>query len=425
MIIFFIILITLIVINTPVGYALGISALFHLIFYTNLDLTVLPQKIFSGTDVYAFLAISFFLLAAELMIDANLTPRIINIFNAIFGRIRGSLAVSNVAASMFFAGVSGSKIADVSSVGSVLIPAMNKEGYEPEFSAAVTASSAICGPIIPPSLPLIIYGIIAKVSILGLFLGGAVPGIILGVSIAVATYILSKIRKYPKHPAASFGDILISIKKGFWALLMPIILIGGIISGIFTVIELAAVAVVYAFVIGFFVYRNIKLSILPAMFVRVTISTAAIVIIMSLSNLFSLVLTVEHLPEKFSLFLLSITDNKIILLILINILLLITGMFLDSTPATIIFVPVFLPVMENLGISPLHFGVMLVFNLMIGGFTPPVCVSLMIANKIAGCDLIESLRECKWFFLITIIILLLITYYPPMTEYLPKMILSR
>jgi tripartite ATP-independent transporter DctM subunit len=425
MIYFLVILIILILINLPVGYALGTSALFYLVFYTDINLIVLPQKIFSGTDIYAFLAIFFFLLAAELMIDAELTPRIINVFNALFGRIRGSLAISNVGASMFFAGVSGSKIADVSSIGSVLIPAMNEEGYEPEFSAAVTASSAICGPIIPPSLPMIIYGIVAKVSILGLFLGGAIPGILLGFSIAIVTYILSRIRKYPKHPAISVNDILKTIKEGFWALMMPIILIGGIISGVFTVIELAAVAVIYAFIIGFFVYKKIKINLIPAMFVRVAINTAAIVIIMSLSNLFSLVLTIEHIPEKLSLYILSITDNKIILLIFINILVLIAGMFLDSTPATIIFVPVLLPVVTSLGISPLHFGVILVFNLMIGGFTPPVCVSLMIANKIAGCNLIDSLFACKWFFLITIVILLFITYYPPLTEYLPKIILNR
>ncbi|MBW2121477.1 MAG: TRAP transporter large permease, partial [Deltaproteobacteria bacterium] len=407
----------LLIVNTPIGFALGICSLLQLILKGSYSLIVAPQKIYNGIDSFPLLAIPFFLLAASLMTEGGLTPRIIAIFNAMFGWIRGSLAITNIGVSMFFAGVSGSAVADTSSVGAVLIPAMNDEGYEPPFSAAVTASSSICGPIIPPSIPLIIYGVVARVSIFGLFLGGAIPGLILGLSLIAIAYVISRIRKYHKYHEFSFSEVFETLKNGIWALIMPIILVGGIIGGVFTVTELAAVTAVYAFVVGFFVYREIRLSRLLDIFVRVSIDSAVIMIIVGLSNIFAFSLTIEHIPEAFSAFITSITSNRIVLLVLINIIVLIAGMFIDSTPATIILGPILLPLAQSLGISPLHFGVILVFNLMMGLLTPPVCLCLMISAKIARCGLWPAMRESIPFFLVMVVILFLLTFFPPLAEY--------
>ena len=422
--IYFGLLLFLLIINIPIGFALGITSLGYFLFFGNLNLIILPQKIYNGIDSFPLLAIPFFLLAAEIMSQAGLTRRIINIFNAFFGWIRGGLAITNVGASMFFTGISGSAVADSTSIGAVLIPAMKEEGYDADFSAAITASSSVCGPIIPPSIPFIIYGVIAKVSIFALFLGGALPGFVLGISLCIAAYVISRIRKYPKHEVMPLKAICKTVKEGFWALLMPVILIGGIVGGVFTVTELAAVTVIYAFGVGFFIYREVKLNHLMNMIVRVVIDSSVVMIIVGLSNLFAFSLTIEHIPEAVTALMNSVTTNRIALLVLVNIIILLAGMFLDSTPATIILVPILLPVAGALDISPVQFGVILVFNLMMGLLTPPVCLTLIISSKIAKCSLFDSLKESAVYFCIMVLVLLLVTYYAPFSEFIPKLVLS-
>ena len=396
----------------PIFVAVGLAAFSAIMVSGDISYTLLAQRMVAGMYSYPMVAIPFFLLAAAFMGQGGMTQRIINVFNSFFGHIRGSLAMTDVGASMFFAGISGSGVADATSIGSIVIPAMKDEGYDSDFAAALTAAAAVTGPIIPPSIPFVIYGVAAQVSILDLFMAGAVPGVVLGLSLMVYAYVVSKRRHYPIKGRASFRQVVKTFRDSAFALVMPIVLVGGIFLGVFTVTELAAIAAAYSFIIGFFVYKTLKLRDIPGLMVEVGLSTAAVMILVGATAMPAYVLSVYKVPHAIMSFFFSISSNKYVFLILVNILFLILGMCMDSTPATLMTVPVLLPVAKALGIDPIHFGLIMVFNLMLGLLTPPVCFCLSITAEIAKIPLLKAFKAVIIPLIIGLVVLGVITFWP-------------
>jgi len=402
----------------PVAVVLGLSSAVYLL-AAGEPLTSIPQKMFSGMDSFVLLSIPAFVLAGNLMNGGGITERIIRFANALVGHIRGGLGQTNVAGSMVFAGISGTAAADAASLGAVLIPGMAKAGYPISFAAAITAASSTVGPIIPPSVPMIIVGSLTGISVGQMFLAGAVPGLLLGLGMMVTCWILSVRRGYPREPWRGFGELWRSFLGAFWALGLTALILFGIVSGYFTPTEAAVVAVLYAFVVGIAVYRGITLRDVPRLVADSAISGAAIMILVGFANVFGWILTAERIPQTISAWLLSVTTNPYLIILLINILLLIVGMFMETIAALIILVPPLLAVAQSVGIDPVHFATFVILNLMIGLTTPPVGVCLFICANIAKISLME-VTVAIWPFLVSnIVVLMLVSYIPAISLTLP------
>ncbi len=327
-----------------------------------------------------------------------------------------------VVACMFFAGVSGSAVADTASIGSVLIPAMSRKNYDKGFAAALVASASVVGPIIPPSIPMVIFGVLSGVSIGKLFVAGIIPGLLVGFGIMVLAYYYAIKFNYPREERTTLRQFVSTFFDAFWSLLMPVIILGGILGGIFTATEAGVVAVVYAFVVGMFIYRELKWQDLPRILYGVVCSTSVVMLLIGMSSLFGWILTSERIPQLVASFFLALTTNKILLLMIINILMLIAGTFLDVAPALILIVPILLPLAQTMGLDMIHFGMIVVLNLVIGLITPPVAPTLVIASNIAKISL-DRITAVSWpFFMALVAILLLITYIPALSTFLPNLI---
>lgn len=414
----FIVFLVLLAIGFPIAFALGISAFTYLLF-SDIPLMVIPQKMYAGIDVFVLLSIPGFILAGNLMNASGITGRIINFCNALLGHIRGGLGLANVGASMLFGGISGTAIADTASIGSVMIPAMKKEGYDVPFSCAVTASSSTIGPVIPPSLPMIIAATLTGLSVGKLFVAGIVPGVLLGIGFMLITYLISVKRKYPKRARKSFGIIFKSFFQAFWALMMTVIILFGIIGGVFTPTEASIVAVIYAIAIGLWVYKELKIKMIPAILLQSAKTTAALMVLVGFANLFAWIMTVEELPQLIANSLLELTTNKFMLLLLINLLLIFVGAFMETIAALLILFPVLLGVAVNVGVDPVQFAIIMVFNLVIGLTTPPVGVCLFVASSIGGISLEKIAVAGLPYLMVSILVLLMITYIPEVSLWLP------
>ena len=417
-----ILFIGLIFIGLPVAFVLAISGMVYMIVTGAPFGMMTVQTMISTIDSFVFLCIPFFLLTGEIMNAAGITRRLIQLSQYLVGGIRGSLAYVNIIVSMFFAGMTGSATADTSAIGSILIPGMKEEGYKPPFACAVTAMSSVIGPIIPPSIPMVILGLVVSISIGKLFLAGAVAGVLLGFSLMGVVFMGR--HKYPK------SDVK---RPGFWsvvkvflttlpALMTPVIILGGLISGVFTPTEASAIAVAWSLICALFIYRGLKFRDLPRLFLRAGIMTGAILILLSAAGVLGWALTIEQLPHRLANLLLSIAPNKYILLMLINILILFMGTFMDPAIIIIIMAPVLLPAIVTAGVDPLHFGMILVLNCMIGLTTPPLGVCLFVASTIGGVPVEKIVRAILPFLAASIIVLLLITYIPWLTLWLPNMV---
>lgn len=417
----FIAFIALIFLGVPVAFSLGLSSLLYL-FVNDIPLTIIPQKMFGGLNSFVLLCIPGFILAGNLMNAGGITDRIIHFANNFIGHIRGGLGLANVGSSMGFAGISGTALADVSSIGAILIPAMKKEGYGAGFSAAVTASSSTVGPIIPPSLPMIIVGTLASVSIGDLFLAGALPGILLGLGLMIPTYIISVKRNYPKGERKSLKEIGKSFTGAFWALFMTVIILFGILGGYFTPTEASIIAVLYAFVVGIFIYKELPIKKIPSIMLDSMTSTASIMLLVGFANLFGWIMVSEQIPQLVASVILGISDNPIIVILLINILLLFVGTFMETIAALVILFPVLLPVAIEVGMDPVQFGVMMVLNLVIGLITPPVGVCLFVASQIGKVSIGKTTKELLPFLGVSLIILMLVAYIPQITLFLPSLL---
>ncbi|MGD6958284.1 TRAP transporter large permease [Rossellomorea aquimaris] len=416
--ILFISFLILIFISVPIAFSLGISSIIYLLI-ADIPLSIVPQKMFAGLNSFVLLCIPGFILAGNLMNAGGITERIIGFTNNFVGHIRGGLGLANVGSSMGFAGISGTALADTASIGAVMIPAMKKEGYDADFSAAVTSSSSTVGPIIPPSLPMIIVGTLASVSIGDLFLAGAVPGVLLGLSLMLVTYVISVKRKYPKGERQPIGVIAKSFTGAFWALLMTFVILFGILGGYFTPTEASIVAVVYALVVGMFVYKELKLKDLPKILLDSMVSTASIMFLVGFANLFGWILVSEQIPVLVADGILGISDNPIVVILLINLLLLFVGTFMETIAALVILFPVLLPVASSVGMDPVHFGVMMVLNLVIGLSTPPVGVCLFVASSIGKVSIGKTSKALLPFLGASLVVLLLVAFIPEITLFLP------
>lgn len=410
----------------PIAFAMGLATILAILWQGSLPMTLMAQRTLVGADSYSLLAIPFFILAGNLMNVGGITNRIIDLAMAMVGRFRGGLALTSVTAAMIFSGLSGSAAADASALGKTLIPAMKKQGYSGGFAAALMASACVNGPIIPPSIPLVIYGLaVGKgISIIALFLGGIIPGILLGIALMIGAYIVSVSRNYPTTERVPLRKIPRLAMPAIPALLMPVIIIVGVTGGVVTVTESATVAVVYALLVGFFVYRQLRVRDLWPMLVQTSLDTALVMFIIALSAGFSWLLAVSGLTMQLASAIAAVSNDPLVILMLINLLLLIIGIFLEPLPAMLILIPVLVPVVSAVGIDLVHFGVVLVFNLCLGLITPPVGILLYICANFANVKLEEEIKELGPFFLAGLIVLFIITVFPATVLWLPQLLLQ-
>ncbi|WP_028579033.1 TRAP transporter large permease [Desulfogranum japonicum] len=411
------------VIGLPVAVTLGFSSFCYLL-AAGIPLVVMPQKMYAGIDVFVLLCIPGFILAGNLMNNGGITERIIRFANALVGWVRGGLGLTNVAASMLFGGISGTAVADSASIGGVMIPGMKKAGYPAGFSAAVTAASSTVGPIIPPSVPMIIVGALSGISVGQMFIAGAIPGFLLGGAMLVTTYLIASRNNFPRQRWQGFGEVLKAFLGAFWALAMSTLIIVGMISGLMTPTETAVIACIYAIIVGVFFYRELPVKAIPRIVVDSAISSAAILALVGFANVFGWILVSERIPQMIASAVLSVTENTYLVILLINLLLLFVGMFMETIAALIIlFVPL-LTLAQSVGVDPLHFATFAVLNLMIGLTTPPVGVCLFVCANIAELPLSAVIRAITPYLLTNIIVLLLVSYIPQISTWLPRLLMQ-
>lgn len=413
---------SLLVIGMPIAYALGVAAL-AAAFYVGIPLEAVLLKVSDGVDNFALLAIPFFVFAGALMAEGGMAWRLVAFANIFVGFMRGGLAMVNVLASMFFGGISGSSVADTSSIGSIMIPMMRKQGYDDHFCVNITITSSTQGIIIPPSHNAIIYAYAAggTVSIAQLFLAGVVPGIMIGLALMVLAFIISSRRGYPKGRVVRLKEALRICWEALAGLTTVVIIVGGVIGGFFTPTESAAVAVVWAFLITMFVYRELKWRELPRLLHGVIRTVAMVMIVIGFASGFAYMMTLMQVPAKATMFLLSLSDEKIVILILINIMLLILGTFMDMAPLILICTPILLPVVKSIGVDPVHFGIILMLNLGIGLVTPPVGTTLFVGCAIGKIPIERAARHLWPFWIAMLVVLLAVTYIPALALWVPSL----
>lgn len=420
----------LLVIGLPVALVLGGTAIAYMTLVADLPLRIVPQRMFAGLDKFILMSIPFFVLAGFLMNEAQLTDRLIRFANLLVGRWRGGLAQVNVVTSMFFGGITGAATADTAAIGTILIPAMEKEGYRSDFAAAVTVSSSIVGPLIPPSIPMLVYGIASNASIGALFLAGLTPGVVVGLALLALNRRL--LRNFTPTAAsvdstavdgvgARLREIVRTVRISLIALVMPVIIVGGIVGGVFTPTESSAVAVIYALVVGLAMGTLTGRSIARTMTTAVVL-TAAIMLIIANANLLGWVLAIEQIPQTVSAGFLSLTESRTVFLLIVVVLLLVIGLFLETSGAIIILVPVLLPAATQYGIDPVHFGVVLVFGLVIGLITPPVGLCLFIGSSIARVPVHTLSRALIPFLAVLIVVYLFFVFVPAASLWLPRLL---
>ena len=408
--------------RVPIAYAIGLAAFFTLVSAMPFlpSVTTLAQRMATSLDSFTLSAIPFFILAGQVMNRGGIAGRLINFAKAIVGPLPGGLAFVNIISCMLFGAISGSAVAAASAIGGFMTPMMEKDGYDRSFSAAVNITSATTGLIIPPSNILIIYSLASGgVSIAALFIAGYVPGILIGLALMLVAGVYSILKKYPTDKAVGLREFFTRFVAALPSLMLLVVVIGGIVAGIFTATEASAIAVIYTFILAA-VYREISWKDLTSIFLE-TIKTSSIVLLLIATSIaMSWVMSYENLPQEISTALLSISNNPIVILILINLILLFVGIFMDMTPAVLIFTPIFLPIVTNLGMDPVHFGIIMILNLCIGLCTPPVGSVLFVGCSVAGLNIQRVIRPLIPLFIAMIVVLLLITYVPELTLWLPR-----
>ncbi len=419
--IFLIVFIVSLLFRFPIAFSLGLACLVYLI-GEGIPLIVIPMKMYSGIDIFVLLSVPGFILAGNLMNYGGMTEKIITFCNHLLGHIRGGLSLANIGSSMLFAGITGTAVSDTASIGSVMIPAMKKEGYDEGFSCAVTAVSSTVGPIIPPSVPMIIAATLSGLSVGKLFLAGAIPGFLLGFGLMLMAYFIAVKENYPKHPKSSFKQILSGFIDTFWALLMTIIILFGIIGGVFTPTEASVIGVAYAMLVGVFIYKKLNFKKIQVIVINSMKTSAALMVLVGFANLFGWILITERLPQFLSAEILNFTTNKYLVLLLINILLILVGTFMETIAALLILFPILLNVAMTVGVDPIHFAVIAVLNLIIGLTTPPVGVCLFIAASIGKTSIGKVSKASLPFLLVSLIVLALVTLFPQLSLFLPNFI---
>ena len=422
----FIAFVILLVIGLDLFTAMGAASLVYLLATRTgdmpLPLTLIPQQLVGGVDSFPLLAVPMFLLAGELMTRGGVTMRLVNFAGVLVGHIRGGLAQVSIVTNVIMAGMSGSAVADAASTGSVLIPGMVKRGYKPEYAAAVIAAAACIGPIIPPSLMFVVLGSMVSVSVGQLFAAGIIPGLLMGLAMMIVVYRQASKRNLPLEPRTTLPAFWKASRDAALALGMPVIILGAILSGFATPTEASVIAVVYAFVLGVFIYREIRWSDLVDIFATVAMTSAAVMVTVAAAQLFGWITTAEGLGKILGGMLTQFTNEAWVFLLIVNVMLLILGTVMEPIPIMILVVPILYPVATQLGIDPVHFGVVVVLNLMIGSLTPPVGINIFVTAAMARAPVMRVARECMGFIWILILVLLLITYIPKIVLWIPQIL---
>jgi len=416
-----VIFILLAILRFPIALAVGIACMLAIWFFSDISLIVLVQRMVTGVDTFVLLAIPLFVLTGRLMNAGGITDRIFTFARGLVGHVRGGLGQANIIASMIFSGMSGSAVADAGGLGAIEIKAMNDQGYPKLFSSSVTIASSVIGPVIPPSIPMVLYGALAEVSVGRLFMGGIIPGTLVGLSLMVLVYIISVRNDYPRDAKISLAELARRFAKAFLPALTPVIILGGIMGGIFTPTEAAAVAAVYAFVLSFLFYRTLKLKDVPNILIETMVTTAVVTFLISNASIFSYLLLLGDLAGIVVSALTAVTMNKFMMLFILNIILLFFGAVMEAGVALILLVPILVPVLNIVGIDLIHFGVLMTLNLMIGCATPPVGVSLFVVSHITETKVERLMRAILPFLVPPIIVLFLITYIPILVTWIPDM----
>jgi len=409
----------------PIALAIGLACAGTIAFFSDIPIIVMAQRMVTGIDSFVLLAIPLFILTGKLMNAGGITDRIFFFARGLVGHIRGGLGQANIVASMIFSGMSGSAVADAGGLGAIEIKAMNDQGYPKGFSGAITIASSVIGPVIPPSIPMVLYGALAEVSVGRLFMGGIIPGILVGISLMILVYMMSIKNNYPRDKKISFKGFLMRFEKAFLPALTPVIILGGIISGIFTPTEAAAVAAVYAFALSFFVYRTIKIKNIPKILLDTMITTAIVTFIISNASSFSYLLLLGDISGKLVNALTAITMNRYVMLFILNIVLLFFGCIMEAGVALILLVPILVPLLNIVGIDLVHFGVVMTLNLMIGVATPPIGMSLFVVSHISHMKVEDLMRSILPFLIPPIIVLFIITYIPILVTWIPNLVFRR
>jgi len=398
--------------NVPIGFVLALATIVVVMIQGTAPLAAIPLMIFGGASKFPLLAIPLFILAGGLMTTSGISTRLINLASALVGFIRGGLAMVTIVASMFFGEISGSAVAGAAAIGQVVIPAMEKKGYPKAFSAGVVSNAATLAIIIPPSIPMIIYAAMADTSVVKLFISGVIPGIIGGGMMMALSYYFARTRNYPAEASFSLGALGRALKDGFWALMIPVVIWGGIFGGIATATEVGGLAALAAIVIGAFIYRELGWRDFWKTIVDSAMQTAVIMLIVATSAVLGWYLTNEGVPQQLAQAMLGLTNNKYLILFLLNIAFFIAGCFLHSAAAIILIVPIVLPLIKQLGVDPIHFGLMVTINLGVGQQTPPVATVLMTTCAIANLSMWEVFRTGFYYMMVLVVLTLLVTYVP-------------
>jgi tripartite ATP-independent transporter DctM subunit len=417
------------IIGLPVAFSLGISGIISLAVMEGsidkVNFAVIAQRIFYGPNSFLILAIPFFLLAGKLMNTGGITERIYVFARSLVGHFRGGLGHVNVLASMIFAGMTGVATSEAAGLGVVEIKAMKDAGYDEDFAVAVAGSSACMGPIIPPSVALVVYGVLASTSVGRLLIGGVVPGVLTGVALMITVYIFAHRRNYPRDAKSSFKQISRAFSRAIWPMMTPVILIGGMLSGIFTPTEAAGVAVVYALILGCLVYREISFAQLRRILRETAVETAVITFIVSCAMVYGWIMMRSQLPVKLAGYLMSLTTDPFWILMILNGFFLVVGCFMETIAAMTILVPILIPMITKLGIDPVQFGMIMVYNLVIGLLTPPFGMVLFVMARISGISINRVVRAMAPFFIPLLSILFLITVYKPIVTFLPDLLMGK
>ncbi len=418
----FLLLLALVVIGAPIAFAVIIGVGTHLLADTNFPFALVSQRVFAGIDSFAILAVPLFVLAGELMNESGITQRIITFANALVGHMKAGLALVNIWASVIFAGLSGSAVADTSALGRVFIPAMEKEGYPREFAAALTAASSVIGPMIPPSIPVIVYALIASgVSVPALFLAGVVPGIFLAVGLTL--YVRVYAGRYAElRPRMPMRERLKALRDAWVPLFMPVFIVMSILLGIVTPTEAAAFACAYAMLAGMFILRTLSFKQLGPIFVRSMLVSSTILIIIAAVAAGNWLLTFARIPQDISSFVLAEVSSPWVYLLVVNVMLLMVGLVLEGTAAMLVLVPILHPIALSLGIDPTHFAIVVIFNLMIGLVTPPMGICLFVADTVASVGISRIAKAILPMFLVEVMVLLLVTFVPDTVTFLPRLL---
>ena len=411
-------------VGIPIWLAMGLAGWTFLYFAGIPDLAV-AQRIAKAVDSFPLLAAPLFILMGNIMNSSNITSRIFDFAKVCVGWMRGGLCHANIVASVFFAGTSGSAVADAGGLGTIEIKAMVDEGYSRDIAAAVTASSATIGPIIPPSLPMIIYGVSAEASIGALFIGGVIPGLLMAAALMVMVRAIAVALDLPRHPFPGVGDLWRAFKGAFWALMTPVILFAGLFGGAFTPTEAAAIAVAYALVLGLFIYRDLEIRALPKIIIDTVETTGVVLALVMTASLMAYCLSISQVPQSAGAWLTGLTDSPLVYMMIVNMVLLVVGCFMEAIAAMLILVPILVPPAMALGIDPVQFGLVFVLNLMIGTITPPVGVVLYVTANVAGISFERVTRATLPFLIPLLVVLAAITLWPPLTTWLPKLLLSQ